>query len=398
MVNDATLLCLGSGKTPRYKANTLQLLALPAGSHVQFRYAASIITPSVKKKLDEYVGHPRRFYFDNYDNEVDEPWRPIQEQWRNRLRDEFDGERIAPQKALLAHVDTSVAGRQSDGHCRIVPCRFAYLVDSYRIDEFYILVFRISDFAVATNSQTFQRSLPNSIPHWMSSNAEDIGGMWCQELERDTEAIDQMSDAHAWVRCIDELRASADFSQQPYFFMIEGIFYTDRRSRCKPDEHGNFVLNPSSEYEFRLFHYDPDADVHTGDKATRVLTINAAATITLRTSSRLAIDSPYDLKVVRFSTSRTTNREFASLILKRSEPEPDPLDLYPELFFPIEVRGAIVRGVVNGLVLGLLLSAQAGLAVLARASPAQWLLEASAAIALGVCTGLFVSFGMKKPF
>ena len=389
------MLCLGSGKTPRYKANTLQLLAMPAGCHVQFRYSADIVEADTRKKLDEYAVRSPRFYTHDSDTPEDEPWREFREDWRERLHDEFEEQRSSPQRALLAHVDISDGGRQGDGCCRVVPCRFANLVEARKIDDFYILVFRLSDFAIASDERLFQQSLPNSIPHWASSEA--IEGYWCQVLRRPPVALDDIRDTNGWVRCVDQLRTSTDFSKQPYFYNIEGIFGSDRRRKCRPNREGSFELAAANDYELSLFHYDPDADFHTGNKDPRALTVNSSSNITLRSSSRLAIDSPYDLKVVRFSTGAATKREFAFLSLKRTEPESDSSDLYPELYFPVVVRGSVAMSVVNGLILGALLSAQAGLAILARASPSKWLIEGIVAVVLGLCTGLFVSFGMKKP-
>jgi hypothetical protein len=47
-----TLLCVGSGLTPRYRLNTLQALALPLGARIQFRYLSSLIPDGLQKKLE----------------------------------------------------------------------------------------------------------------------------------------------------------------------------------------------------------------------------------------------------------------------------------------------------------------------------------------------------------
>src|ERR1700688_4160512 len=89
-----TLLCVGSGLAPRYRANTLQALALPMGSHLQFR------------NLEELVP--------------------------DGLREPLAKKGLTGTAVVLGYVDCTETGRQPNGRCFIVPYRQAKVLDSER--------------------------------------------------------------------------------------------------------------------------------------------------------------------------------------------------------------------------------------------------------------------------
>jgi hypothetical protein len=123
-----TLLCLGSGLAPRYRLNTLQALALPQGSHLQFRYEVDLVSKGLHKGLDD--------------------------------------RKLNGATVLMGHVDCTASGRQADGRCFIVPYRQAELLDSRRRGSVFLLTLKMFQFSLVTNLDAFQRSLPGDVPRW----------------------------------------------------------------------------------------------------------------------------------------------------------------------------------------------------------------------------------------
>jgi hypothetical protein len=145
-----------------------------------------------------------------------------------------------------------------------------------------------------------------------------------------------------------------------------------------------------------MIHYDPDSDQHTGEKATESLKFDAPAPLlTLKSNPLLIIDSPYDLKSVYFSTGEGTRTEYGSLSLHFVNPA--DTDLVLDLYIPISVKGNKQKLFWNGIILGVLLTATQLVSIFSKGSIDNWQVVCSAAAILGLLTGFFVSFGMRKP-
>ncbi len=261
-MNNVTLLCVGSGLAPRYRANTLQALALPSGSYLQFRYVERLIPEGLRGPLTD--------------------------------------KQLIGADVILGHVDCTESGRQPNDHCLIVPYRRAKLLNSERRGSIFILTFELTEFRFAANLDAFQESLSNNSPHWdLDKNGQPVlnqrgkptfKGAWCQQLSDAQHSI-ATSDFGHWQTITKQLRARADFSKQAYFFLIEGLFQTEEavESVLVSPVKGEYRLLPGRDYEFRMFHFDPDADEHSGEKPTERFKVDVSAPLLALRSNPLRL-------------------------------------------------------------------------------------------------------------
>ena len=71
---------------------------------------------------------------------------------------------------------------------------------------------------------------------------------------------------------------------------------------------------------------------------------------------------------------------------------------YLEIYFPVAVKGDLWRLARNGVILGGLLAGQSVLTILSKSASPRWAaIEISLPVIFAIVTGLFVSFGMRKP-
>jgi hypothetical protein len=363
-----TLLCLGSGLAPRYRLNTLQALALPQGSHLQFRYEVDLVPKGLHKGLDD--------------------------------------RKLNGATVLMGHVDCTASGRQADGRCFIVPYRQAELLDSRRRGSVFLLTLKMFQFSLVTNLDAFQRSLPGDVPRWKqaldgepvldSKGKPKFEGSWCQEVS-DLQSAVRTDNVGDWQQIATQLRGREDFSTQPYFFLVEGLFR--RQKRIKDDilvelENGEYCLRSGQDYELRIFHFDPDSNAHTGWKPTQWLKLDVSTPLlTLRNNPLLSIDSPYDLKSIHFSTGETNRKEYGSFFLHPNESQ----EIVPDLYLPVSVKGDWWKAVRNGFILGALLTAAQLVSVFSKEKIDNWQAVTILVVVLGFLTGFFVSLGMRKP-
>lgn len=384
------LLCVGSGMAPRYRLNTLQALALPAGTHIQFRYDRLILA-------EEQIL-------------------------------EFETRKYLGKDVVLGYVDCTIEGRKMNGDvCQVIPYRRAKLVTSDRLGSFFTLTFRLGDYAYAQDLKAFQNRLRPTTPHWIEGEKRPVGH-WCQRVDLGAKGVDTVgssSDFAHWQAITAQLARRADFENQPYFYKIEGLFRPRWRSRrVKPERNGEYKLRSNNVYELRLAHYDPNADAHAKaeNAATEIPAENAPAVslggtagaavpgprtewlqidvsaplLAMRTSPRLAIDSPYDLKSAYFSTGDAKLNDYASLWL-HPDMKADQPQVVPDLFFGISMKTGVWKPIWQGFVIGLSVSGMQLISAFAKGGVEYPRLVAGAIILLGFCTGFFVSFSLRKP-
>jgi hypothetical protein len=273
----------------------------------------------------------------------------------------------------------------------------------------FVLQFELGALRSTDDLDNFQRTLPDNSPRWLQDSKgnfiADAGGKpkrvghWCQEISSALLGTSVQDSFQGWQAIITQLGQREDFARQPYFHMVEGLF---RRKKGVPDGErinlvdGEYHLDARSEYELRIFHFDPNSDGH-GGIATQTLQLDAPEPLfSMRSSSILIIDSPYDLKTVHFGTGETNRLTYGSLCLQPQGGRPED-QMVPELFFPVTVRGDSLRLVGNGLILGLLLTVTQMIAAFSKGTFDGWKLVALLIVVLGFGTGFFVSFGMRKP-
>jgi len=357
---NTTLLCVGSGMAPRYRLNTLQTLAMPYGAHIQFRYSSDLIPDALRKKLESTT--------------------------------------LKNARVLLGHVDCTKTGRRLNGYCRITACRFAKLVYSRKVGSVFVLRFELEDFAITSDVQRFEESLPSGLPHWQQNGqGEKLEGSWCQEVPPEFEGCARSNDIDSWQTIVSKLKKCEDFTRQLYYYTVEGLFEGIGKSRVHL-RNGEYVLRSSKDYELRVFHWDPTADAHAGHGENQWLRLDVVEPwLQVRTNPILAIDSPYDLKSVQIRTGSAVRREHSSMFLHEGNQGLLSDRISVELYLPVTIKGTMGRSVSYGLIVGCLLTAQQLLAIFSRDHVGPWIPLTIAAAVLGLVTGFFVAFGMRKP-
>jgi hypothetical protein len=374
MTNTQTaLLCVGSGLSRRYMMNTLQALALPNGAILQFRYRKDLISEALQKSLSENT--------------------------------------LCGTPVLLGYVNCTESGRSSDDRCLIVPYREAVLRRSESRGIFFVFQLELSHLRLATDLEAFQRSLSLNSPRWQRGADGNylieptgdpvLSGLWCQEVSGGLPPVRKT--VEGWQAAVTELSKHKDFADQPYFYLVEGLF---RREKGLPDGveikfcQGEYQLQPRSEYELRVLHFDPRASAHRGSPKVEILALQTPSPLfSMRSSPLLVIDSPYDLKTIHFGTSDTSALAYGSLCLQPRVEKPEE-QIIPELFLPVTIRFDSVRHFRNGGILGFLLSIAQLVTVFSKGSLGNWHADALVAafvVLLGFGTGFFVSLGMRKP-
>ena len=292
------LLCLSSGLTPQYRVDVLALLALPRGSYIQFRYEDKLVSGNLKTPLGE--------------------------------------NKLVNKAVLLAHVDCNKSARQGN-NCPIVPCRFASLVSSRKLGEFYFLQFRLEEFAVCADPAALQAGITGDRPHWISD--QERAGLWCFEAEGAHKACRKEKQLNGWESVIRSLWKSEDFHSEPFFFAVEGLYETGKTESSEPED-GEFVFRSERSYVVRLFNFHPDAG-HAMSSNAGVIKMDASQPqLQAITSPTLPVGSPYDLKQFHFRTAPTATRAFGSVVVRAVENSGQSITTQPELFMPIKVKPA----------------------------------------------------------
>src|SRR5712691_8683825 len=109
--------CLSSGTRPRYRRDIIRVLAMAAGTWVQFRYDNDWVAPSLLKSL----------------------------------RDPKALKAIRGMRTLIAYVDQTDAQRDPEP----LPCRMATLVDAVALGRTVSLQLELEEFAFASNVGRF---------------------------------------------------------------------------------------------------------------------------------------------------------------------------------------------------------------------------------------------------
>lgn len=323
-MNRQTLLCLSSGLQPRWRLDVLRLLAQAPGTLIQFRYSEGVLPET--------------------------------------LRPAFQKNELHGAGALLCHVDCSSPTAKSGAACAITPCRYATLVRSTRIGAFFFLYFSLDEYARQPSAPIGESSVPNS-PRW---SGIDWVGDWCIYRPIDTASFGRTTDLAAWQETIERLSSKPDYRDEQVFFVVEGLYRIAPRwlgrtadsMRLSPTN-AEFRLASDAEYELRVFHFSPnrhgataaspDLDLRTEFSKPQVEAIAGGTS--------QPIDSPYDLKVIRFRTSREiTGSKMASVTVTVSRAsDSERLQTQPEVLVPIRVGSSRVREAGYILVIAVLL-------------------------------------------
>ena len=344
-------LCLSSGASARYREDVLRALAMPWGSALQFRYLKRYVAPAV-----------------------------------------LDGASSIPTQtpdALIAYIDQSEPGKPP----QIVPCRFARITEVTGVGTAVTLLLELREFAFASDLVKFNVDLSTKstgqLPAWQADGK--IQGHYWLEVSSDlTETLrsDKLDD---WERIVVQLANRSDFKDENCFYAMVGIHEIVSRSAVTVNK-GRYELRSGHEYELTLYHFYPK-------------NVPLSARITLSTTSQwlsftsnplLYLDSRYDLKRARFKVGKPTSEEQAIVSVMRNVG--DAQLAYVDFDISVLVHSVFWRTLGYGVVLGALLAGPQIVATLSNPNlPANnVVLVCLASTFIGLATGIFAAFGLKK--
>lgn len=261
---------LSSGAKPRYRQDVLRAIAMPKGMQLPFRYSQDIIEQNILAKIELGL--------------------------------------VKDQEALICYIDQHEPSLTPE----VIPCRYARITDAQIYGSTVTINLSLGDFVKFNSVQTFNNELRNSateLPNWQCEGGQFPVGKYWLETAFDLN-ISKSKEIGDWEKTINELSRRADFKGEPCFYIVTGL-HLDNEGTALIYKNCGFDLSPRQKYEIRIYHYNPERVA-----GISLLRFSSASTeITFITNPLLTIDSPYDLKKVRFKTGEpnVTEETFLSL-------------------------------------------------------------------------------------
>jgi hypothetical protein len=293
------------------------------------------------------------------------------------------------EEALIVYVDQTTPSEQP----LLTPCRFATIVEVAEHGTTASLVLELNDFAYASDLAAFNKHARQVALHEeppTRNNLQKITGhYWAQVTS--TSLVERSRSLETWERLLAQLVTSQDFTSQPVFYHVPGMF--DVRGGGEATiEGGRINLAAGREYELRLYHFHPAAANADASLSLRLELGDSAGHFV--SNPKLAIDSRYDLKRIRIRTAEATKtfHSYLSIIRQYGGGEGVQTEL------PICILGRFWPTLMYGLALGGLLAVPQIVATFNNPNlPAtNQYLVASVAVVIGCITGIFAAFGLRK--
>lgn len=358
--NEATmLLCISSAAMPRYKQDILRALAMPVGARLQFRYNLRWVAQA--------------------------------------LHDRTKSDSLKGLEACIAYIDQSLSEKPPD----IAPIRAATILSTEVQGDFCVVEFELAGFAFAKDLPAFNkqlRTLSGNLPNWIDGS---VKGHYLEEIDRKTLALEMNADTGQWQGICKALVAYPDFQAQKLFYRLERVYRvaTGRPAECKD---GVLRLCAGDLYDLQLLHYSPKKlafqEPLKNDGLNWLVTDADEKVLTFVSTRALAIDSDYDVKAVRVRAATTTVPLDARVSFSR---RPEGATKAEDGTWDFDLQARVTPRwwtlTWQGLVGGALVAAQGLLLTFNNKNIEN---QATVAILVGVvglATGLFASFGLRKP-
>jgi hypothetical protein len=268
-----------------------------------------------------------------------------------------------------------------------------------------MIEFELDDFWFARDVRAFNREIQTSGANLPSWSHGQLIGHFCHDIKTVPPSLVRSSSVIDWQEIVRTLKQHHDFVDEPFFYFISGVFRAGAADSI-PAREGRYDLSASSTYELRLVHYSPGEtnDLRALGKACWLVAEADGKTVSFVTNRRLAIDSGYDEKVVRFRTLATLTKCDAVVGLSRICPNSSQANAEQAIFdFDILLQIVPRWGTMlwQGSLVGALLAVQGLIALHAKGEPSgssssgHWL--DLLVILLGLLTGIVASFSLRKP-
>lgn len=273
------VLMLSSGQRPRYRDDIIRAMALPHGGRLQFRYR------------EKYV-----------------PDDTLRELCHNSLRG---------CQAVVAYLDASDQAADP----KVVPCRFARVLDTEVEGDFAVIRFEVGDFVriaegVDAGSEA-KKLLPQhaSLPAW--KNGQLTGHFLIALTGRFPGCVGQQS-GKAWQAVVNSIGVCPDFADCPFFYQLRSVVEEGTNTKEVKLSEGKYSLKPHKTYRADVVHYTPPRTAGEQGRLWGRIEVNVRGNgVQPLTSQHLSVDSPYDVKRVYFRTTGEATKQYALLSFDR---------------------------------------------------------------------------------
>ena len=347
-------LCLSSGARERYRKDVILALAMPKGLRLQFRYSTQWVDPVVLQGIRE-KGHKKT-------------------------------------KALICYIDQYDKSKVP----KVIPCRYALVVDSEIHGTTVVVTFDLGDFAHAQDLASFNDEVRGHPGNKTPTVGQDgmIAGYYCADMgDWQPQSIQMSADVSMWEQVVTQISPRSDFSRETVFYVVEAIRSVSGHKKAGT-KNGFFRLKPASTYEFEIYHFHPTSGV---DKA--FLRLQAfGASVALTSNPRITMDSRYDVKRMRFTTSRPTAPEMAVLSVYRGGESNIEETKEPDFDIHLRIAGTWGRKLIVGVLFGVVLAAPNVCAALCNTGLDPKAISAIIVVSAvaGIVAGLIAAFGLKS--
>jgi hypothetical protein len=349
----AAFLCLSSGSRPRYRRDIARALALPTGTRIQFRYARKWIDPSILGQIDD----------------------------RKRRK------KLRGASCLVAYVD------QASDDIEIVPCRLAKLVDAVALGQTVTLQLAVAEFAFAADLASLNDALRSqaggSLPHRVDG---DVEGLYWFELRQLPELISS-SEFGTWENIIEQIAVRPDFVTERFFYAVQGLVDVSSDKQLRPAKHYAYNVRPSHDYDLRMYHFHPTEGNPDAILGATVSGVPVSFTVT----PEVLLDSRYDINLFRFRTGSPVTGERGVLTVRRRQRGVGQ-DWEWEFDLPLRVRGALLRRLGFGLLVGTFLAVTPVVAAYSNSklSAHNQLIVALVGALASYAAGITAAFGLRR--
>ncbi len=193
----------------------------------------------------------------------------------------------------------------------IVPCRSGRVVGTEVVGDFCVLDFELGSFSLARDVEVFNRELQGAaanLAHWKDGR---LVGYFCCQLSSIPGSLKVSTDPSDWQALVTVLKSHNDFKSEPFFYFISGVYLAGAtNTKSLEAKNGTWTLKASRSYEVRMLQFSP-GETHSTNASPETNWIIGDAdgvAVTFVTTRKLAVDSGYDIKHIRFRTTSATSR------------------------------------------------------------------------------------------
>lgn len=243
-------------------------------------------------------------------------------------------------------------------------------------------------------------------PRW---EGQALVGTFCNKVHKSLPYVQAGDGVDKWQELVTTLRRHRDYDDVPFFYYVTGVYSSNQNEPVIPIG-GCWGLKANETYEIRLIQSIPGSDEKGSIRLGDVDWLVAQAedeNVSFLSTNRLAIDSPYDEKIVRLRTVTSSSTKHSLVAFQRinsrrhedngTEEAPKAEDAVWQFEIPLVISPRRWTLIWQGLLVGALLAAQALVPIWSNNQLTDKGLLSIIAVVIGLLTGVVASFGLRKP-